>query len=151
MAGGERRVAPGRGFLLLCILTLHFSSWNPVASEDLSSTPAMLTVITPSVLETSPVSSTSMVSNHSANGTEDTPLTCQSFQCSGDRCYQDEAYANDTVTCHNESHCQVGEFSAGALYQSPLLLRVTGLHQRPECSAPRHWESILADVLFLPA
>ncbi|XP_039367536.1 uncharacterized protein LOC120389214 [Mauremys reevesii] len=108
MAGGEGRVAPGRGFLLLCILTLHFSSWNPVASADPSTTPpTMITVITPSVLETSPISSTSMVSNHSANGTEDTPLTCQSFQCSGERCYQDKAYANDTVTCHNESHCEL--------------------------------------------
>ncbi|XP_038233973.1 uncharacterized protein LOC119845578 isoform X2 [Dermochelys coriacea] len=62
---------------------------------------------TPSVPETFPISSTCMVSNYSANGTEDTPITCQSFQCSGERCYQEEAYANDTMTCHNESHCEL--------------------------------------------
>ncbi|EMP34863.1 Splicing factor 3A subunit 3 [Chelonia mydas] len=37
----------------------------------------------------------------------DTEITCQSFQCSGERCYQEEAYANDTATCHNESHCEL--------------------------------------------
>lgn len=33
--------------------------------------------------------------------------TCQSFQCSGERCYQDEAHANRTTTCHNETYCEV--------------------------------------------
>ncbi|KAG6928337.1 hypothetical protein G0U57_008192 [Chelydra serpentina] len=107
MAGWERRVAPGRGFLLLCISTLHFSAWNPVASAELNTTSNTSLTSSPSVPEPSPISSTSMVSNLTANWTEDTPLTCPSFQCSGERCYQDEAYANDTVTCHNESHCEL--------------------------------------------
>lgn len=33
--------------------------------------------------------------------------TCQSFQCSGERCYQDEAHANRTTACHNETYCEV--------------------------------------------
>lgn len=34
-------------------------------------------------------------------------LTCQSFQCSGERCYQDEAHGNNSQLCHNASHCEV--------------------------------------------
>lgn len=34
-------------------------------------------------------------------------LSCQSFQCSGERCYQDEAHSNMTTTCYNETFCEV--------------------------------------------
>ncbi|XP_074418868.1 uncharacterized protein LOC141733034 isoform X2 [Larus michahellis] len=54
----------------------------------------------------------SVAANSSVNATEETPLTCQSFQCSGERCYQDEAHANETVTCHNETHCELYRFSS---------------------------------------
>nr|XP_047929214.1 uncharacterized protein LOC125183903 isoform X2 [Anser cygnoides] len=48
----------------------------------------------------------SVAPNASVNSTEGTLLTCQSFQCSGERCYQDEAYANETATCPNETFCE---------------------------------------------
>lgn len=34
-------------------------------------------------------------------------LTCQSFQCSGERCYQEEAHGNNFQLCHNASQCEV--------------------------------------------
>ncbi|XP_058051485.1 uncharacterized protein LOC131204328 isoform X3 [Ahaetulla prasina] len=34
-------------------------------------------------------------------------LTCQSFQCSGERCYQEEAHGNNSQLCHNASHCEL--------------------------------------------
>ncbi|XP_071624077.1 uncharacterized protein [Heliangelus exortis] len=66
---------------------------------------------------TSPASvtaSTSLVvaTNSSGKSEEETQLTCQSFQCSGERCYQDESHANSTVTCATRSHCQLYRFSS---------------------------------------
>uniref|UniRef100_A0ABM5ER34 Uncharacterized protein n=1 Tax=Pogona vitticeps TaxID=103695 RepID=A0ABM5ER34_9SAUR len=41
------------------------------------------------------------------NGTSTEPLTCQSFQCSGERCYQLETLGNRTETCHNATLCEL--------------------------------------------
>ncbi|XP_062476816.1 uncharacterized protein LOC134164734 [Pezoporus occidentalis] len=56
----------------------------------------------------------SVATNASVNGTEamKLQLTCQSFQCSGERCYQDGAHANETVTCRNETYCELYRFSS---------------------------------------
>nr|XP_038023300.1 uncharacterized protein LOC119713648 [Anas platyrhynchos] len=54
----------------------------------------------------------SVASNVSVNSTEGTRLTCQSFQCSGERCYQDAAHANETAACHNETFCELYRFSS---------------------------------------
>ncbi|XP_067389867.1 mucin-5AC-like [Emydura macquarii macquarii] len=109
----ERQVvirSPGSAqadFRLLCILTLQFSFWIPLALAE--PTPTSDTTLDPNSHGPEPthLSSIPSVSSHSANWAEDTPLTCQSFQCSGERCYQDDAYDNDTVTCHHESHCEL--------------------------------------------
>ncbi|XP_040507690.1 putative GPI-anchored protein pfl2 isoform X1 [Gallus gallus] len=53
------------------------------------------------------ISQASVAANASMNHTEQTPLSCQSFQCSGERCYQDEAHSNMTTTCYNETFCEV--------------------------------------------
>ncbi|XP_063274830.1 mucin-2-like [Prinia subflava] len=53
-----------------------------------------------------------LATNTSMKGAEETMQTCQSFQCSGERCYQDEAHANGTTTCHNETHCELYRFSS---------------------------------------
>ncbi|XP_065554074.1 uncharacterized protein LOC136023503 [Lathamus discolor] len=55
-----------------------------------------------------------VATNASVNSTEamKLQLTCQSFQCSGERCYQDGAHANETVTCHNETYCELYRFSS---------------------------------------
>ncbi|XP_027742476.1 uncharacterized protein LOC114058871 [Empidonax traillii] len=54
----------------------------------------------------------SVATNTSVDGAQETVLTCQSFQCSGERCYQDEAHSNRTVTCHNETYCELYRFSS---------------------------------------
>ncbi|XP_021230938.1 uncharacterized protein PB18E9.04c-like isoform X1 [Numida meleagris] len=54
----------------------------------------------------------SVAANASMNHTEQTPLSCQSFQCSGERCYQDEAHSNVTAPCHNETFCELYRFSS---------------------------------------
>ncbi|XP_056365073.1 mucin-5AC-like [Oenanthe melanoleuca] len=43
---------------------------------------------------------------------EETMQTCQSFQCSGERCYQDAAQANGTTTCQHETYCELYRFSS---------------------------------------
>ncbi|XP_026529460.1 uncharacterized protein LOC113416030 [Notechis scutatus] len=53
------------------------------------------------------ISGAAIFSNHSLNGTGVMPLSCQSFQCSGERCYQDEAHGNNSQLCHNASHCEL--------------------------------------------
>ncbi|XP_046759666.1 putative GPI-anchored protein pfl2 isoform X2 [Gallus gallus] len=58
------------------------------------------------------ISQASVAANASMNHTEQTPLSCQSFQCSGERCYQDEAHSNMTTTCYNETFCELYRFSS---------------------------------------
>ncbi|XP_052554502.1 pneumococcal serine-rich repeat protein-like isoform X2 [Tympanuchus pallidicinctus] len=58
------------------------------------------------------ISQTSVAANASVNLTEQTLLSCQSFQCFGERCYQDEAHRNTTATCHNETLCELYRFSS---------------------------------------
>ncbi|XP_042689786.1 serine-rich adhesin for platelets-like [Centrocercus urophasianus] len=58
------------------------------------------------------ISQTSVAANTSVNLTEQTLLSCQSFQCFGERCYQDEAHRNTTATCHNETLCELYRFSS---------------------------------------
>ncbi|XP_068028898.1 uncharacterized protein [Anomalospiza imberbis] len=53
-----------------------------------------------------------VATNTSMKGAEETMQTCQSFQCSGERCYQDGAHANGTTTCQNETHCELYRFSS---------------------------------------
>ncbi|XP_071309629.1 mucin-22-like [Agelaius tricolor] len=53
-----------------------------------------------------------VATNTSMKGAEETMQTCQSFECSGERCYQDGALASRTATCHNETHCQLYRFSS---------------------------------------
>ncbi|XP_053820246.1 mucin-5AC-like [Vidua chalybeata] len=53
-----------------------------------------------------------VATNTSIKGAEETTQTCQSFQCSGERCYQDGAHANRTTTCQNETHCELYRFSS---------------------------------------
>ncbi|KAL7980592.1 hypothetical protein Chor_001746 [Crotalus horridus] len=61
-----------------------------------------------SAQEPDAISGADIFSNHSLNGTGVMPqLTCQSFQCSGERCYQDEAHGNNSQLCHNASHCEL--------------------------------------------
>ncbi|XP_053124615.1 uncharacterized protein LOC128333299 [Hemicordylus capensis] len=79
------RLLPAKGFLLLWIV-LQLSSWNISASAE------------PGPTSGAPL----LVSNSSMM-----PLTCQSFQCSGERCYQDGAHGNNTEPCHNASHCEL--------------------------------------------
>ncbi|KAM4884954.1 uncharacterized protein FYW23_012611 [Sylvia borin] len=54
---------------------------------------------------------TVVATNTSVKEAEETMQTCQSFQCSGERCYQDGAQANGTTTCHNETYCELYRFS----------------------------------------
>ncbi|XP_042741070.1 uncharacterized protein LOC122187546 isoform X2 [Lagopus leucura] len=58
------------------------------------------------------ISQASVAANSSMNLTEQTLLSCQSFQCFGERCYQDEAHRNTTATCHNETLCELYRFSS---------------------------------------
>ncbi|XP_023796762.1 uncharacterized protein LOC111939011 isoform X2 [Cyanistes caeruleus] len=53
-----------------------------------------------------------VATNTSVKGAEETMQTCQSFQCSGERCYQDAAHTNRTTTCHNETYCELYRFSS---------------------------------------
>ncbi|XP_033375537.1 mucin-5AC-like [Parus major] len=53
-----------------------------------------------------------VATNTSVKGAEETMQTCQSFQCSGERCYQDAGHANRTTTCHNETYCELYRFSS---------------------------------------
>ncbi|XP_075764915.1 uncharacterized protein LOC142819918 [Pelodiscus sinensis] len=100
MAGWERRVAPGRGCLLLCIWTLQFSVWNSLA-EDTSATPTTtVPAVSVSLSSTAAVQATNMSTNTTA-------LTCHSFQCSGERCYQKEMYTNQTASCSNAAYCKL--------------------------------------------
>ncbi|XP_066191568.1 uncharacterized protein [Sylvia atricapilla] len=55
---------------------------------------------------------TVVATNTSVKEAEETMQTCQSFQCSGERCYQDGAQANGTTTCHNETYCELYRFSS---------------------------------------
>ncbi|XP_074411515.1 uncharacterized protein LOC113459935 [Zonotrichia albicollis] len=59
-----------------------------------------------------PTNASLVATNTSMEGAEETMQTCQSFQCSGERCYQDGAHANTTATCHNQTHCQLYRFSS---------------------------------------
>ncbi|KAM6043704.1 uncharacterized protein LJ206_019045 isoform 4-T4 [Theristicus caerulescens] len=96
--------------LLLCILALHLCVQDPLATAEHSavtnaSVAPSNASVAPSNASVAP-SNASVAPNTSVNSTEETLLTCQSFQCSGERCYQDEAHANETVTCHNETYCE---------------------------------------------
>ncbi|XP_075029962.1 uncharacterized protein LOC142092998 [Calonectris borealis] len=86
---GCRWLVPSVQGLLLCILALHLCVQDPLATAEHNA-----------------ATNASVAANASVNSTEETPLTCQSFQCSGERCYQAEAHANETVTCHNETYCE---------------------------------------------
>ncbi|XP_058051483.1 uncharacterized protein LOC131204328 isoform X2 [Ahaetulla prasina] len=83
------RILSAQGLLLLCSLS-YFGTRGPYAEAE------------PDV-----VSGAAIFSNHSLNGTGVIPLTCQSFQCSGERCYQEEAHGNNSQLCHNASHCEL--------------------------------------------
>ncbi|XP_061453594.1 uncharacterized protein LOC133370789 [Rhineura floridana] len=83
------QILPVQGFLLLWAV-LHFSTWTSCALAD-----------------SEPISGAALSSNSSMNRTDMMPLTCQHFQCSGKRCYQDEAHGNSTEACHNASHCEL--------------------------------------------
>ncbi|XP_027524921.1 uncharacterized protein LOC113959848 [Corapipo altera] len=82
----------------------------------------------------------SVATNSSVNGAQETMLTCQSFQCSGERCYQDEAHSNRTVTCHNETYCELYRFSstnytAGCSSRCGVgLCRTNGSESRQQCA-----------------
>ncbi|XP_039241296.1 uncharacterized protein LOC114001619 [Pipra filicauda] len=82
----------------------------------------------------------SVATNTSVNGAQETVLTCQSFQCSGERCYQDEAHSNRTVTCHNETYCELYRFSstnytAGCSSRCGVgLCRTNGSESRQQCA-----------------
>ncbi|XP_068015018.1 uncharacterized protein [Melanerpes formicivorus] len=87
------------------------------SSMATASNPSMATASSPSMATASNASVTtannvSVATNTSVNGTEGKLLTCQSFQCSGERCYQDVSHINETVTCHNETHCELYRFSS---------------------------------------
>ncbi|XP_071655120.1 uncharacterized protein [Patagioenas fasciata] len=134
MAGHPRLVPPVQG-LLLCILALHLCGQDPLATAEHNTvTNASVVTSTSVVANASVVASASVVTNASkvtnasvvsnasvaanasmvsnASVVTKTPLTCQSFQCSGERCYQDRAHANETVTCQNETHCELYRFSS---------------------------------------
>ncbi|XP_042295743.1 uncharacterized protein LOC121915495 [Sceloporus undulatus] len=85
-------ILPTQGILLLW-LALHPGTWSPGISAELNG------ILGPALL-----------SNSSGNRTElVVPLTCQSFQCSGERCYQEVAHGNSSAwePCHNASHCEL--------------------------------------------
>ncbi|XP_050571211.1 uncharacterized protein LOC126913560 [Cygnus atratus] len=123
MAGHRQLVLPLQG-LLLCVVALHFGSWGPLATAEHEAAPNASSVapnassVAPNASSVAPNASSvapnasSVAPNASVNSTEGTLLTCQSFQCSGERCYQDEAYANETATCHNETFCELYRFSS---------------------------------------
>ncbi|KAM6043702.1 uncharacterized protein LJ206_019045 isoform 2-T2 [Theristicus caerulescens] len=115
MAACRWLVPPVQG-LLLCILALHLCVQDPLATAEHSavtnaSVAPSNASVAPSNASVAP-SNASVAPNTSVNSTEETLLTCQSFQCSGERCYQDEAHANETVTCHNETYCELYRFSS---------------------------------------
>ncbi|XP_074832499.1 uncharacterized protein LOC142001312 isoform X2 [Carettochelys insculpta] len=85
MAGGERRLAPGR--------------------EAESTTSAVTVATTSSSVTTS--TAIASTTNMSANGTEQKNLTCYSFHCSGERCYEEKQHANSTVMCPPQSQCEL--------------------------------------------
>ncbi|XP_044277282.1 uncharacterized protein LOC123018889 isoform X2 [Varanus komodoensis] len=39
-------------------------------------------------------------------------VTCQSFQCSGARCYQEEVHRNSVEFCHNASYCKLSQLNS---------------------------------------
>ncbi|XP_067316750.1 uncharacterized protein [Anolis sagrei] len=87
-------ILPAQGLLLLLCLVLRSDSWSPNASAE------PFTNITP------------LLSSSSGNGSDPVvPLTCQYFQCFGERCYQEaaaEVHRNGSwESCHNASHCEL--------------------------------------------
>ncbi|XP_039185145.1 uncharacterized protein LOC120301681 [Crotalus tigris] len=88
-------ILSAQGLLLLCALS-YFGARGPYAEAEPDAIPGA-----------------DIFSNHSLNWTGVMPLpllqqlTCQSFQCSGERCYQDEAHGNNSQLCHNASHCEL--------------------------------------------
>ncbi|XP_048355330.1 uncharacterized protein LOC125434253 isoform X2 [Sphaerodactylus townsendi] len=88
------RITPTQGFLLFWA-ALHFSTWD---------------LCTP--VDPGPISGAPLVSDRGMNQTGMMPLTCQSFQCSGEQCYQNEAHGNNTEPCHNATHCELYRFNS---------------------------------------
>ncbi|XP_025027257.1 uncharacterized protein LOC112541560 isoform X2 [Python bivittatus] len=82
------RILSAQGFLLCTVL--FFGNWDPCA-----------------VAEPDSISGAPVFPNNSMNRTGMIPFACQSFQCSGERCYQDEAHGNNTLPCHNASRCEL--------------------------------------------
>ncbi|XP_069731489.1 uncharacterized protein [Phaenicophaeus curvirostris] len=139
MAGCRWLVLSVRG-LLLCILALHLCAQDPlVMAEHNAVTSASVGASNISAVNNTALvatHNTSMGTNNTTSvgannasmgtttknlmaaasntsvGTHNSSLTCQSFQCSGERCYQDEAHANKTMTCHNETFCELYRFSS---------------------------------------
>ncbi|XP_064491117.1 uncharacterized protein LOC135402164 [Pseudopipra pipra] len=99
-----------------------------------------LVVATASNTSVASTGNASVATNTSVNGAQETMLTCQSFQCSGERCYQDEAHSNRTVTCHNETYCELYRFSstnytAGCSSRCGVgLCRTNGSESRQQCA-----------------
>ncbi|XP_032566213.1 uncharacterized protein LOC116798150 [Chiroxiphia lanceolata] len=99
-----------------------------------------LVVATASNTSVASTGNASVATNTSVNGARETMLTCQSFQCSGERCYQDEAHSNRTVTCHNETYCELYRFSstnytAGCSSRCGVgLCRTNGSESRQQCA-----------------
>ncbi|XP_016852604.2 uncharacterized protein LOC103280538 isoform X1 [Anolis carolinensis] len=113
-------ILPAQGLLLLFCLALQSDSWNPNASAGEernevhegkgrplpsapNSTPSLsepFTNITPLLSSSSGLSAELVM-----------PLTCQAFQCFGERCYQEAAvvvHGNSSwESCHNASHCEL--------------------------------------------
>ncbi|XP_053255159.1 uncharacterized protein LOC128418969 isoform X3 [Podarcis raffonei] len=85
----KHRILPAQGIFLLWV-ALHFSTWTSCI-----------------LAEPGPISGAPLVPSSSVNSTGMMNLTCQSFQCSGERCYHDEAHGNNTETCHNTTHCEL--------------------------------------------
>ncbi|XP_072774148.1 uncharacterized protein [Taeniopygia guttata] len=74
---------------------------------------SVVVVVTNSATVLAVTNNASLVAtNTSMEGAEETRQTCQSFQCSGERCYQDGAHANGTATCQNGTHCELYRFSS---------------------------------------
>ncbi|XP_070619892.1 uncharacterized protein [Erythrolamprus reginae] len=93
--------APGRLLLLLLLLgSLPFFGPRGPSAEAGSEA----------------VSGAAPPSNHSLNGTAGVPLTCQSFQCSGERCYQEEALGNSSQLCPNASHCELFRLNSSSYH-----------------------------------
>ncbi|XP_051626896.1 uncharacterized protein LOC127462377 isoform X2 [Manacus candei] len=113
-----------------------------VATKNASevATKNALVVATASNTSVASTGNASVATNTSVNGAQETMLTCQSFQCSGERCYQDEAHSNRTVTCHNETYCELYRFSstnytAGCSSRCGVgLCRTNGSESRQQCA-----------------